>query len=597
MSSVVSPLSMLAISMQAQPGVYAVLLGSGVSTASGIPTGWGVVCDLVRRCAAAQFPDNSAELDAATRDPEKWWLEHFGETLGYSSLLESLAPTPATRQGLLAEFFEPTDEDRDAGLKVPGQAHLAIAGLVKSGHVRVVLTTNFDRLMEQALEAVGISPQVIGRPEAVNGMAPLAHAPATIIKLHGDYKDLGSRNTVQELETYPPEWQLLVRQVLDEYGLVISGWSAEWDIALVALMEESPNRRYPMYWDSRSSKGEAAGRLLSSRRGTIITAAGADELFRDLGDSLEALERLAEPPLTTAMALAKMKKYLPDPVRRIDLHDLVMSITQVVEDHVRSQPVVVEELTFEKVDDLLQRHLAATTPLMQVLIPAVNFDHDGLHDRLWVEVLQRLITVGTISLSQVTVNLDTLRLYPALLVQTAMGIESVRRGRETLIIRMGMEASGSIRGESLPAAQLLHPARVLSGQWVNELPRWKGGQWIFPQSHLLRHDLRQVFLDEVPQDSNFSAAFDGLEYRLGLLHEATGENVRAYRAMDGEYVGETSWSWGNESTPTAEIEFRKVGDLRSDWPWPAFLCGEGDDFDDHLLHHRELLENHKRRSW
>ena len=52
-ANALSPLVMLATSMHAQPGVYAVLLGSGVSTGAGIPTGWGVVRELVRRVAAA----------------------------------------------------------------------------------------------------------------------------------------------------------------------------------------------------------------------------------------------------------------------------------------------------------------------------------------------------------------------------------------------------------------------------------------------------------------------------------------------------------------------------------------------------------------
>lgn len=60
--------------------------------------------------------------------------------------------------------------------------------------MRVVLTTNFDRLVERALEEAGVSPQVISRPEAVVGMTPLPHARATVVKLHGDYADLQSRN-------------------------------------------------------------------------------------------------------------------------------------------------------------------------------------------------------------------------------------------------------------------------------------------------------------------------------------------------------------------------------------------------------------------
>ncbi len=226
-SNALTPSVMLAASMHAQPGVYAVLLGSGVSTGAGIPTGWGVVRELVRRVAAASSPGDADAAERAAANPEAWWLANGdGQALGYSSLLAALAPTPASRQGLLAGFFEPTEEDREVNNKVPSAAHRALGELVKRGSVRVILTTNFDRLTEQALEAAGVSPQVIARPEAVKGMTPLAHAKATIIKLHGDYADLGLRNTTEELGKYPVEWDRLLDQVLDEFGLLVSGWSA-----------------------------------------------------------------------------------------------------------------------------------------------------------------------------------------------------------------------------------------------------------------------------------------------------------------------------------------------------------------------------------
>lgn len=39
----------LSFSVEANQGVYALLLGSGISYSSGIPTGWGVLKELCRR--------------------------------------------------------------------------------------------------------------------------------------------------------------------------------------------------------------------------------------------------------------------------------------------------------------------------------------------------------------------------------------------------------------------------------------------------------------------------------------------------------------------------------------------------------------------
>jgi hypothetical protein len=142
----IDPLLSLAFAMHETKGGYALLIGSGVSCAAGIPTGWEIVLDLISRVAA---------LDGGTTpaDPAAWYRERYGGEPDYSVLLEALAGTPAERRQLLRGYFEPTEDDRADGLKVPTAAHRAIADLARRGHLRVLLTTNFDRLLEQAMEA------------------------------------------------------------------------------------------------------------------------------------------------------------------------------------------------------------------------------------------------------------------------------------------------------------------------------------------------------------------------------------------------------------------------------------------------------------
>jgi NAD-dependent SIR2 family protein deacetylase len=89
-----------------------------------------------------------------------------------------------------------------AGEKQPSAAHVAIAQLVAAGYVRVILTTNFDHLIEQALDQVGIRPVVISTAAAASGASPMQHNAITLIKLHGDYVDPNIRNTEEELSAY-----------------------------------------------------------------------------------------------------------------------------------------------------------------------------------------------------------------------------------------------------------------------------------------------------------------------------------------------------------------------------------------------------------
>ena len=148
----IDPIQSLAFAIQTHPGVYALLLGSGVSRAAGIPTGWEIVLDLIGKLAAATN-------DAPGPDLEKWYIEKYGEAPDYSSLLDVRAKTPTERQQLLRPYFEPTDQEREDGEKLPTRAHRSIARLVRQGFIKVIVTTNFDRLIEMALQEEGVSPK------------------------------------------------------------------------------------------------------------------------------------------------------------------------------------------------------------------------------------------------------------------------------------------------------------------------------------------------------------------------------------------------------------------------------------------------------
>jgi YD repeat-containing protein len=180
MEVMLDPLTSTAFAIHNGKGVYALLLGSGISRAANVPTGWEVTLDLIRRIAAMR-----SQTEQCDADPEGWFRANFRCEPSYSDLLEHLATSPAERASALARYFEP-GEDEDGPAAKPTAAHVAIAKMVKRGYFRVLLTTNFDRLLERALEAEGVSPSILSTPDAVHGAMPLAHSACTIIKLHGD---------------------------------------------------------------------------------------------------------------------------------------------------------------------------------------------------------------------------------------------------------------------------------------------------------------------------------------------------------------------------------------------------------------------------
>ena len=318
----VDSLTRLAFSMYGSPGVYALLVGSGLSRGAQIPTGWEVTLDLVRRQALAQGePD---QPDWAT-----WYRAQFATEPNYSDLLANLGSSPLERRAILHSYIEPTNEDIEEGRKVPTSAHLAIADLVLDGFVRVLITTNFDRLLENALRERGVEPTVIDSVDAISGAEPLAHTACYLLKLHGDYKDARILNTHAELSQYPPEYNSLLDRVLDEHGLVVCGWSGEWDEALHRAIMRSPSRRYSLFWAARGPLGNVGKKIVALRDGHVIPIADADAFLGQLRDQVRTLARThRQDPRSIELLVNSTKRFAASPEHTIQLHDLLESEVQ-----------------------------------------------------------------------------------------------------------------------------------------------------------------------------------------------------------------------------------------------------------------------------
>ena len=327
------PLNSLASSIHAGPGTFALLLGSGISANSGVPTGWDVSLELVRRLAALRGED-------VEDDPIAWYRGHADGEPDYSGLLTELAPSQGDRRNLLEPHFEPTEEERAEGLKLPTKAHKAIAGLIAGGFVKVIVTTNFDRLLEAALVEAGVQPSVVSSPAHAEGALPIVHSRCTVIKVHGDYLTPDLKNTVDELAGYDSKIDRLLDEVFDQYGLVVCGWSGVWDTALRTAILRSPGRRFATYWLHRGVPAPEAQELLNHRDAIAVPIQDADTVFESLADKVDALvDAIDQKPQDTALAVAQLKRYLPDPVHRIKLHDLVAAEVDSAIDRVGDLPM------------------------------------------------------------------------------------------------------------------------------------------------------------------------------------------------------------------------------------------------------------------
>ena len=296
-------LDALAPSLHHSPGTDAMLVGSGLSKAAGISTGWDITRDLVRRLAA---------MDGVIDQPdwEKWYRAKYSKEPSYSEILRAVASTTSERRAILQSYIDPREGE---DTRKPTRAHHAIAQLAASNIVRVVITTNFDRLIENAMREAGVEPTIIASADAILGATPLVHAKCMVIKVHGDYLDERIKNTDAELGAYSRAMNRLLDQVFDNFGLLVVGWSGEWDVALRDAIQRAPSRRYPFYWAARGEPGALAQDLLTQRGGRSFPIADADSFFVKLRETLEALRQADRPhPLSVEMAIALAKRYCRD---------------------------------------------------------------------------------------------------------------------------------------------------------------------------------------------------------------------------------------------------------------------------------------------
>ncbi|MDA8298282.1 MAG: hypothetical protein M0004_17190 [Actinomycetota bacterium] len=388
-------------------------------------------------------------------DPVAWYREQVKRPIGYSSVLEDLTNTPEERVALLRRYFEP--EDHDGAVRVePSAAHRAVARLVSDGLIRIVITTNFDRQLERALEEVGVAPTVLATPEAVAGARPLHLQRACIVKVNGDYLDPGFLNTGAELDKYEPAVDRLLDQVFDEYGLVISGWSATWDKGLRAAIERCTTRRFGTYIVEPFGLSEEMTRLITNRDARVVAATG-DAFLTRLEETIVALRDLdIAPPGSPDIAVATAKRALADG-SQIRLHDLVARELRAFGEKVGDWPNQgdrpVLEAIVERIDAAVEVSLA--------LVCTLAHWGDRKTDGFWVPTL--LALADQQPQSGLSGFIDV-RYYPAASLLYGAGVAMMAAGR---LVDLDHLLRRRIRdlatGRPAPAASQLNIHRALSG--------------------------------------------------------------------------------------------------------------------------------------
>ncbi|MED3816139.1 hypothetical protein P4573_28490 [Priestia megaterium] len=512
----------LALSMQANKGVFAVFLGAGVSYSAGIKTGWGIVEDLCIKLKA--LSKNQEPISGI-----EWYESEFGTEPKYDELLGKLGKSPTERNTFLENYFIPTEEEANDGIKTPTPAHRAIAKLVKKGYIRVILTTNFDQLMERALETEHVSFQVMHDESGIAGMKPYIHSECTLIKINGDYKDVRFKNTPSELSSYEKGLNGLLERIFDEFGLIVSGWSADWDAALKDIIKSTSSRRYSWYWHSiNENVGNGANELINHRDASIIVnPLGADAFFKRLLDNIEAMEKMEiRDSLDYDVAIAKTKKYITSN-RGIDLNDLVMKETKRIQGFQQGLPVNDQSyLEAGKIGSLLKQMRYESQNLVGIIATISYYGDKKTYENLIIDTLHRL-TEKLVNGSNL--DISDIQFLPFQMILYMSGLTSIMKKDYKQLKRFFEEpliAGEFYEGRNIAFLENAMDYRTINSMLKNKVPAYKNS--LTPQSEYLFEVLKPLAKHLFVSEKEYELSFNRFEFLLTIKLASIQEQSHFY---------------------------------------------------------------------
>lgn len=291
-----------------RPGQLMWFLGAGASVSAGIPSAGDMIWRFKQNLYVTQrkaSPQSVADLsNPAVR------------TLLDSHIAGSEGMPPPGSPDEYAALFEaayPVERDRTtfiqgmiSGAKLT-YGYLALAALLKAGHIQLVWTTNFDGMTEDACARTFGTTTALGvvaldAPELAGQLIAAQRWPIAV-KLHGDFLSRRLKNTVDELRQQDASLRQQLVDASRRSGLVLAGYSGR-DDSIMDSLEAALDHPSPfpsgLFWLHRGEDPplERVTQLIARATNAAVECAlvrieSFDEIMRDLVRALPALDTTA----------------------------------------------------------------------------------------------------------------------------------------------------------------------------------------------------------------------------------------------------------------------------------------------------------------
>lgn len=408
--------------------------------------------------------------------------------------------------------------------------------MVKDGYIKVIVTTNFDRLLEMALATVGILPDVISTADQIKGALPLIHSKCTILKINGDYMDTRIKNTITELSSYDEAMNKYLSRVLDEFGLIICGWSGEWDTALKDNIFRCESNRFTTYWLQKGQLTDSAQRIIAFKHAQVINIESADSFFEKLQDNLISLDDLSmrQDPLSIDVACATLKRLLPDTKNIIKINDLIMDECKRVinkVEHLNWSVTPDKDTIRQKIEQIEN----ICKPILFLASLGCYWGNNS-YNNLWAELFLQLSDIKCSSSYEIWENISN---YPCLMVMYIILISCIKSDNyELLYIILNNVKSNKVSRYEPPKAisTFIYPQKVIDTDICNEAI-FNGEQKFVPVSERLFDVLREPSLQIINSENDYADLFDKAEFFYAVNY---WYNRAADKTSDNKF--ESSWA-------------------------------------------------------
>lgn len=237
-------------------------LGAGSSASAGIPTAWNMIWDFKRTLFSSEqrVPISHVENlnDERVRLRIQSYLDNRGDCPSldspdaYSFYFEQVYPNAGDRQSYVEDLIRKG---------TPSYGHTVLASLLYMGRSNIVWTTNFDRVLEDALRPfLDSSRDVVvsdlDRPDFASD-ALRKHTYPLYVKLHGDFQSRKLKNITDELQSQDATLRRSLIHACKTGGLAVVGFSGRDESIMDAFEEAIDNGQgYPdgLYWFSKSGE-------------------------------------------------------------------------------------------------------------------------------------------------------------------------------------------------------------------------------------------------------------------------------------------------------------------------------------------------------